>query len=103
MGLFVVDWVRELEADGHFELDKETVFVALVESVIVVDTEKVGLADKVGDVVSVAVCELVRQGTAVLVAEEDAVVETVVGGVRECVPVEEELRDLTTLLVTELV
>ena len=29
--LKVVDWVRELETDGHLELDKVMVFVALVD------------------------------------------------------------------------
>ena len=82
-------------------MDKEAVFVALVESVIVVDVEKVELGDKVGDVIEVAVCELVRQGTAVLVAEEDTVEETVIRGETVCVPVEEELRDPITLTVME--
>lgn len=83
-------------------MDKEAVFVALDESIIVVDVEKVELADKVGEVVEVAVCELVRQGTAVLVVEVDTVEETVVKGETVCVPVEEELRDPITLTVIEL-
>lgn len=77
-------------------------FVALDETVTVVDAEKVELADNVGEVVEVAVCELVRQGTAVLVVDADTVEETVVKEETVCVPVEEELRDPMTLTVIEL-
>ena len=101
--LRVADWVRELEADGHFELDKVAVFVALVDWVTLVDMEGVGVEDKVGDKVAVAVFELVGQGNAVLVPEEDTEYETVVRGETERVPVDEELGDLTALPVTELV